>query len=200
MKKVCFLLLGLIFISCKNLYDKSNNEFYLRGKIIVNYPDWLNPKDQADFCQGISDWLDWQDEQGVFLQQFVDNSLINSKYKFVVSGQDIGLRFDDENATQVAIMFTWIKDVGNSCNNALEIEQTDINKRFEYDCHALATLKDKKTSENKAHVTFNRISEGDTSNNEYQYLLEINGEQVINVILKNSKDDSLDDYAVTMHL
>lgn len=176
------LLLSSFLVGC---WDKES-AYYLRGKIISNYPDWLNPRGEVDCAEGVSEWLDWQSEQGMLLHDYVDNSVIDDsysgKFRICLDGQDIALRFNDKECTGVVIIFNWVGAVPESFYS---VSQTDIDNKFEYDCHSKTSLYDGESEKNKARVSITRLK-SDSDENEFNYKLAVAGKIIIDIELKNN--------------
>ena len=179
---VCTLI---FFTACPFNPD---NEFYLRGKEISNYPEWLDPF-QYTQCIGISEWLDWQSDQGKKLHSYVPESVISSsyegKFRLRLSGQGTILDFNDSNETGIIILYNWVAKV-KSCANGIDIPQKDIENKFEYDCYVKKSLYDGETDENKAVVVLTRLSDKTATINEFNYNLKIKNKEIININLKNN--------------
>lgn len=177
--------MGMFFISCPS--NKDDNEFYLRGKIISNYPNWLDPHGIMT-TQNISLWTDWQSEQGKALHDYVPNDVIaddyNGKFRLLVSGQNIILLFNDPVGTAITILFNWIAET-KTTSNIINISQKDIDHKFEYDCYAKTNLHEGEKSSNKAHVSMTRLSNKNEIPNKLNYKLEIAGNTVISIELIN---------------
>ena len=175
----------VLFTACPFNPD---NEFYLRGKEISNYPEWLNPYHGESGAAGVSEWLDWQGEQGKSLHDYVPENIIskdfNGKFRLHLGNQDTHLVFNDSKSTAIVILYNWVAEV-KSCSNGIDIPQKDIENKFEYGCYAKKSLYDEETDENKAQVVLTRL-ESSTTENRFNYKLKIAGNLVIDCNMKNN--------------
>lgn len=191
MNQIKFLFINLLTVCILVFFTacpfNSDNEFYLRGKEISNYPEWLNPYHEICGGIGFSDWLDWQGEQGKLLHDYVPKNIISKdfkgKFRLHISTQDTFLVFNDSKSTSIVILYNWVAEV-KSCANGIDIPQDDIENKFEYDCYAKKSLYDEETDENKAHILLTRL-ESSTTENKFNYKLKIAGNLVINCDMRN---------------
>ncbi len=186
MKQTKLLFINLLTVCALVFFTacpfNPDNEFYLRGKEISNYPEWLRGG------VGVSDWLDWQGEQGKSLHDYVPENIIskdfNGKFRLHLGNQDTFIVFNDSKSTAIVILYNWVAEV-KSCANGIDIPQKDIENKFEYGCYAKKSLYDEETDENKAQVVLTRL-ESSTTENRFNYKLKIAGNLVIDCNMKNN--------------
>lgn len=188
------LLVGFVVLLTACPFS-SDNEFYLYGKEIHNYPAWLVPDSYSSVsCEGCSEWMDWQSDEGKLLHSYVPASLISDEYsgkfRLLVDGQSVHLSFNDANQTRLRIFFFWVAEV-TSCDNSIEIPQEDIENKFEYDGYLKTSLKEERTEENKSHIVMTRIPDESFEGNRFNYTLTVAGKELINLNLKNGSTESV---------
>lgn len=193
------ILLLLAIISC----DLRAKFTEVRGKIIVEYPDWCClyvadkegiEKINADSGQypafGYSEWMDWQSNRGKLLHKYVDDSIITDNYfgKFRIEmlGQIIRICFNDSKSSYVEY-FTYIGDYTDYYQDRLINIDTSSNE-MKYSCwfrqgDGSVEFSDKCQETNKAMVIMTKIND-----KSYNYKLTVADEIIINVDLKNIAD------------
>lgn len=183
---VLFISLSFIFISCP--HDCTPEEDKAQGKFIDNLPEWT--KDTL-----ASEWEKWNTEETAefkkllkFKQKESLNSDENINYRLFVTGQNLVLFFDDKERTYCSPLWIWVSEYETG-SDSISIPQ-EKEDEFVFEGHAKSNLLEKNTEENKASV---KITLLDKETSKCNYILEVNGREIINKEMTSCNATRFDD-------
>lgn len=188
-------ILSFLFIGCPS---HINFDEY-QGKIINEYPDWCclyvnassKEKVKAESggypAFGYSEWKDWQESEGKLLHSFVEDNVIadnySGKFRIAVFGQLIKICFNDANSSYTDF-FAYLGDFNNYYKDRLVYIDLDSDV-VKYDCwlrkgNGYSKFSDICNESNSSKVSMRKIDD-----NTYNFLLMVQGEKIIDTMLKN---------------
>ena len=183
----------------------------LRGKQIVNYPDWIvgnkysmynngssffvKDNNFPDLVEsyfpyfGSSKWIECNETSAKSLLSLIPNAIIDSNYdgKFRVDvfGQYIILYFDkaiDNYHLAGKYFYNWYGNAKNINDIDVEIEQSDENI-FSYNAYLKKSLYESTKDAKKVKVTFTKIDD-----ETYNYKLDFENEEFFECEIMNPKN------------
>ncbi|MCR5401145.1 MAG: hypothetical protein K6E78_06065, partial [Treponema sp.] len=166
----------ILLISCCDL-DREPEEDVAQGLLIDNLPLWT--KDVL-----VSDWKPWNTEKTAeFKKLFKQKESINSEninYRLFVDGQNIVLFFDDDERSLCNPLRIWVAEYEEIGVYTISIPQ-EKEDEFVFTGYAKSNPAESNTEERKAYVKISLIN---SETGECNYVLKVNGKEIINEKLK----------------